>query len=231
MKTIVDQSHLIFSPPELGGVLYLPGLPGSGGKIQDRSPYGNIGTITGAVWQVLPGGIPCLYFDGVDDVVSVASAPSLKPLTDSWTVKLWFKTSLNQRQILLTCDDGSDGFYLDVYDSKELHFLVRDGGSYDAITGNTPNLHDGKWHQAVGVRDEEDGKLYIFLDGRLDKTPVVAANTTGKSVAPTSNLLLSPASSFQFQGCLAFIEVQRRAWQALDVKNSFNREKCIFGVW
>jgi len=55
---------LMFSPPELGCVLYLSGLPNSGSKIHDRSPYGNHGAITGATWQRLPSGLWCLSFDG-----------------------------------------------------------------------------------------------------------------------------------------------------------------------
>jgi len=48
MKALDDREDLVFSPPELGCVHYLPGLPGGGSKIHDRSPCGNIGTITGA---------------------------------------------------------------------------------------------------------------------------------------------------------------------------------------
>jgi len=36
-------------------------------KVFDRSPFGNHGTIYGAVWQTLPSGKSALSFDGVDD--------------------------------------------------------------------------------------------------------------------------------------------------------------------
>ena len=54
MKTRLDKDELVFNPPELGCVLYLPGLPGGGSRIHDRSPYANNGTVAGATWRHLP---------------------------------------------------------------------------------------------------------------------------------------------------------------------------------
>ena len=66
-------NDLIFSPPQIGTVLYMPGLPGAGSRIYDRSPYGNNGTITGATWKRRPSGLWGLSFDGVDDRVTIAN--------------------------------------------------------------------------------------------------------------------------------------------------------------
>ena len=77
MKTLLDKEDLIFNPPQLCCVLCLPGLPGAGSKIYDRSPYGNVGTIVGANWVRLPGGLWCLNFDGADDHVDFGTTPSL----------------------------------------------------------------------------------------------------------------------------------------------------------
>ena len=231
MKTFVDIEDLIFSPPQLGCGLYLPGLPGGGSKIYDRSPYGNHGAITGAVWKRLPSGLWYLDFDGTDDEIQVTEHASLKPATDSWTIKLWFNTSVNARQIMVEMWGATDGYYFDVYDQTQLHFTIRNAGSIDSVTADTQNLHDGKWHQAVAVRNESDGKLYIFLDGKSDATPVAATNTTGQDVSPSADLIIGESGAFDVDGGLALIQMCRTAWTALEVRNSFNREKYLFGVW
>ena len=88
MKTLLDRDRLVFEPPQPGCVLYLPGLPGGGNKLYDRSPYANVGTITGATWKRLPSGLWYLDFDGTDDYLDVGQDSSLMPTT-SLTIELW----------------------------------------------------------------------------------------------------------------------------------------------
>ena len=78
------------STPPIGCVLDLPGLPGGGNKIYDRSPYGNIGTIIGATWLRTPSGLWVLSFDGSDDYVDCGSGSSLD-ITGGITVEVWAK--------------------------------------------------------------------------------------------------------------------------------------------
>jgi chitodextrinase len=64
----------------------------SGGTASDVSGNGNVGTISGAAWE--PGGKHggALSFDGVDDWVTVADAPSLE-LSPAMTLEAWVKPS------------------------------------------------------------------------------------------------------------------------------------------
>jgi len=97
MKTLLDKEELVFNPPELGCVLSLPEFPGGGSRIYDRSPYGNIGTITGAGWQRLPGGLWCLSFDGTDDYVNCGNKSSLD-ITGAITLETWVKVTDDTKQ-------------------------------------------------------------------------------------------------------------------------------------
>ncbi len=83
------------STPPIGCVLDLPGLPGAGNKIYDRSPYGNHGTITGAVWKRLPSGLWVLNFDGSDDRVDCGDDPSLSPGLGDWSISVWIKATVD----------------------------------------------------------------------------------------------------------------------------------------
>jgi len=91
MKTVLDREDLIFSPPEPGCVFCIAGLPGSGSRIYDRSPYGKQGTVTGAGWARLPGGFWGLSSDGVDDSISVSDWDN-GLLGSDYTVEQWVKS-------------------------------------------------------------------------------------------------------------------------------------------
>ena len=74
-----DPIKHLFLPPDLGTVLYMPGLPQGGGVIHDRSPYGNHGTIDGPTWDRNAQGLWYLDHDGTDDYVDCGSDASLLP--------------------------------------------------------------------------------------------------------------------------------------------------------
>lgn len=64
--------------------------PGSLSSIYDRAPYGNHGTIYGAVWTRLPSGLWVLDFDGSDDYVNCGAGASMANIFDGGgTVISW----------------------------------------------------------------------------------------------------------------------------------------------
>lgn len=78
-------------PPALdGAVLYMPGLPGYGSKIWDRSQGGNHGTIVGATWERLPSGLWTLRYWG-DDYVNIDSALTSLAATTKGYWGIWVK--------------------------------------------------------------------------------------------------------------------------------------------
>jgi len=64
-------------------VLYLPLYKLDGASIMDRSAYGHLCTVTGALWR--PNGH---YFDGSDDRVNCGTSSAFD-ITDAITVELW----------------------------------------------------------------------------------------------------------------------------------------------
>jgi hypothetical protein len=115
MKTLLDREDLVFNSSELGCVLSLSELPGGGSKIYDRSPYGNIGSITGAAWKRLPSGLWVLSFDGQDDYVDCGDNNSLEFTTGPFTLLAWIYPTLlaaGLPQIFCRTDDGINGYYL-----------------------------------------------------------------------------------------------------------------------
>ncbi len=218
----------MFKPPELGCVLYLPGLPGSGSKIYDRSPYGNQGSITGATWKRLPSGLWCLSFDGTDDYVDCGD----KAVYDvaNLTIEAWIKVegSATNQQILTNyvySAPNSYGYRLFTYVNGRLQLELYFGadGYRNIIHG--ADYRDSTWHQVVATYGE--GYLRLFRDGVATVTPIAETRTLAYSAV---DLTISAATE-TLEGQVALVRLYNRALSALEIQNHFNQEKHLFGVW
>ena len=227
MKTLLDREDSIFNPPQLGCVLSLTGLPGGDSKIYDRSPYGHSCTIYGATWVKLPSGLWVLSFDGSDDKVDCGNPAILKnlPLGD-FSIKVWVYFTANQAAYA--------GIY-SKYDKPHLEFDVG-GDNFEFGTGGAGDIHDpnpastyfNRWTHIVGTQQANDLSLFV-------NTSLVAGPTTFAGARSTTD---SPAYfgwqgavTRYFDGCIALPRIYNRALSALEIQNSFNREKHLFGAW
>jgi hypothetical protein len=221
MKTLTVQSSMVFHPPELGCILFMPGLPGSGNRIYDRSPYGNIGTVTGAVWKQMPSGLWYLDFDGLDDFVECATNAS-HDITSDITLKAWvYWTGTADFPRIIKKSNECYGLWKQ-YDTWCFH--LKRGG--DGVNIQTPSgtVISNKWIHLVGTFDGYS--LRIYLNG-VQRGITISPGSYDSNPAGTVMIGGSPS----WKGGLALMEIHRRAWPPLDVQNSFNREKYLFGVW
>jgi len=233
MKTLVNREGLIFSPPQLSFVLYLPGLPGGDSKIYDRSPCGNHGTITGATWIQLPSGVWCLSFDGQDDFVDCGVATVLNFTSEDFTVKLWVCRDISGDAGLITRGQYKvDGWMLATQHQNKLDFRTFQSNEQQIQLGSTV-LSNDTWHHVVVSRSGSSATLY--LNGRDDTgTPVSLTDPTGNTnrTLRLASQTGGPSSpNWPLAGDVALIAIYNRAWTALDVQNNFNQEKHLFGVW
>ena len=231
MRTLVDREDLVFSPPKLGCVLYLPGLPGGGSRIYDRSPYGNVGHISGATWVRLPGGLWCLSFDGSDDEVVVPHHSSLSFLSKSFTIQAWINTDATQDGAIVSKVATSKYDYDFTYEAINSRIKMEryappnnpEAWSQNgAIIANT-------WHfvEAV-IKDDDTVQVFVDLVGGTAVTEniVDATNTTDLKIGNRSAV-----SVRRFKGLIALPRISYRALSAFERQNRFNREKHLFGVW
>lgn len=228
MKTLIDREGLIFSPPQLGCVLYLPGLPGGDSKIYDRSPYGNIGTITGATWKRLPSGLWCLSFDGTDDYVGCGNATSLQ-LTDKFSVEFWAKVVSGNEGVIA-------GKWYQAWEIKAdaTNFNVYVGMSVEPYWKNLDSKAHGvditEWNHWAYVFDYTGGKVYFHVNGVY----VNSEGWTNLEVQDnTKNVEIGRRSGGgnDFEGSVALLRIHNRGVSALEIQNHFNQEKHLFGVW
>lgn len=135
------------------------------GNPQDSSGLGHHGVFQGApaYSSDTPTSKGCsLYFDGVDDVVRINSAPTFSTIHGPSTVSLWFKASdLSGSKRIFSDNCFEWGIY---------HGGTTVGAyAYTGFTGGT--VATGKWYQATLVHDHPNGltgtTLRLYIDGAL----------------------------------------------------------------
>ena len=217
------------SAPPIGCGLHLLGLPGGGNKIYDRSPYGNIGTITGAVWVRLSSGLWCLSFDGSDDYVDLGNIGTFSDLT----IKLWLYMSGrvdSWRGIFGRPANAAAYGCLAIRDSNTLGFYMN-GNSPEWTYANTSwdSSMLNAWHQVAVTYSTSGKKCLIYLNADEDANQAI---TTAQScILNLVNLGRALTTDRWWQGYIALPEVHNRALSALEIQTSFKREKHLFGVW
>ncbi|HEY83190.1 MAG TPA: LamG domain-containing protein [Dehalococcoidia bacterium] len=243
MKTVFDE--LVFGPPGLGGVLYLPGPSGGGSKICDRSPYGNVGTITGATWMRLSSGLWCVNFDGVDDCVSCGHEASLD-ITTEGTWLAWVKASqllsstahhtiFSKAKRSATPEEAN--YWVAIVSTVDgvgyLEFYAKDaGGNWTSLVDDTTPLSTGDFYHLAVVF--AGGQVSLYVNGRRVKRGTLSISSL---LATTGDLEVGRGQggggvvAYHFAGGIALPSIYNYAWSELQVQNAFGREKYLFGVW
>jgi len=231
MKTLLDRDELVLNPPELGCALYLPGLPGGGSKIHDRSPYANSGTIAGATWRRLPSGLWYLDFDGTDDYATIPHSDSVSFSGTEMTAIAWICPGAwgNDGTILRKGSYGAvgtTGYFLDINDGTEFRaqlYGVTGGSATHSVSGCDLNV----WIRLAVVYD--GSKLSFFVN----KGRMTYQDATGNVATNSADLLIGSEapSDDQFQGGIALVRLYNRAVSRSALDQGYQREKHLFGAW
>ena len=226
---------MVCDPPQAGCVLFLPGMPGGGSFIHDRTAHGNQGTITGAVWTRLESGQFCLTFDGVDDVVRCPDTDCLD-IVDNISIVAWVKRGgLNHRDFIVAKREGgigNVGYQFEIASDPghvdSLYFAYQDSaGDWELNIYSLGTVGTG-WHQVAVTRGL--AKIHFFIDGKPDPAEYAPArsmevkNSHGVSVGAVPELAY-------MAGSLARIRVYNRVLTALELQDLFHMESTLFGVW
>ena len=223
-KTELDK--ILFEPPQLGTILFMPGLPQSGGIIHDRSPYGNHGTITGATWARLPSGLWVLSFDGSDDYISVPDADSLD-ISVAITVEMWIYVNSLASAPMVLDKAYATSYYLQLGVGGSITFAGKDAAASTLSSGDG-YIVTGKWHRIMGTFDTTTDTMNIGVNGvsiasATNKTGIIGVNATqiiiGQVNALTGNKL---------NGLIGLFRICNRALSALEDSNHYNQERHLF---
>ena len=235
-------AHAIgLSTPPIGCVLYLPGLPGGGNKIYDRSPYGNNGTITGATWTRLPSGLWVLSYDAAsDDLINCGDITQLDSIS-ALTIIGWFKqTVLDTNARFIFKQDPAhvtDGnLDMQVAGGNLYLSLCNGGDSYGYFDYSTLVTADKFFHFAMVFDGSQTGnaaRLKLYFDttqATLSFGGIIPATTR---VMSGYNFYIGNKYSADagLNGGVGLMQILLRALSVLEIQNHYQQEKHLFGVW
>jgi len=222
-----------FYPPPANSVLYLTGYPPLGATITDHSGQGNHGTITGATWTRLPGGLWGLDFNGTSNYVDIANPTSFQ-FTTSFSVSLWVKmdTMVTAAKPVNVFIADWNGWFLGVEGATAVYaFEGRESvGSTRIFKVLTPTITLGVWYHIAAVYDSVGNTARIYYNA--DFASVAASGTityTGVTKATIASRQ-DPSGLEFFDGQIDLPRILNVALSATQIANGFNQERHLFGV-
>lgn len=177
--------------------------------LYDQSGNSNNGIIHGdPIWRSGVSG-SALYFDGIDDYVSVNCSDSMFSFdTLDFTISLWQRTSgtdTNRMDIICKGSPGSSGICISVY---ELHFTAYFGRNSIVCTDTSIHFNDNRWHNLMLRR--RSNRITFNIDGRtIDSQNYEGNLTTG------DQLLIGGTGSdsySHFAGLVDEVYIANYAW-------------------
>lgn len=167
-----------YPPCPSGVVLYLPGLPGYGSTIWDRSNQNNHGTITGATWVRNSKGLWYLDFDGSDDTIEITDASSLG-ITGAQSVEFWLNLTANTTNETIAQKgnrgEAASGFCL--YGGGTANQLWM-GASLDGVwtSALVGTITTGTWRHYMAIYT---GSAFVLYTNGVAGTPAARSGAVG----------------------------------------------------
>jgi hypothetical protein len=201
---------------------------GTGLTTADSSGNGNTGTLTnGPTWATgkLGNG---LSFDGVNDYVNMGNV--LNMTTNDFTVGAWIKTTMVAEGHIVSKGSNASGtlkrYILQtvlVSGTYRCGFSISDG-DIRTIGSGVINVADGNWHYCVVVFDR-DSTAKVYVDGKLDGTPVTLASQVDDLTNTTPFYIGRNATGSYFNGLIDDVRIYNRALSAGEVAQMYNSTK------
>lgn len=226
-----------YPPCDTGCVLYLPGLPGQGSTIWDRSNQGNNGTITGAVWTRNSQGIWYLDFDALDDSINCGSGASLDNI-NTITIKLWFYVKAwgvasvygrlwdkTIRSLMINNENQAIRYE---------HGFVNGGNNYPNWQTPNSSIALTTWYHLIVTYDRTAtaNNPIIYLNG-VSQVLTESAVPVGATRDDSAGTLYIGNTSGANRGANSRIALHATCntiWTAAQALASFQREKHLLGV-
>ncbi|HET9674929.1 MAG TPA: LamG-like jellyroll fold domain-containing protein [Gaiellaceae bacterium] len=205
-------------PPSAGLVAAYSFDAGSGSTLADLSGTGNNGAISGATWSTQGRYGGALSFDGVNDLVTIADAPSLD-LTTGMTLEAWARptTVTNWRTVLLKEQPAQLIYALyanNTGNRPSAHVFV---GADQELRG-TARLTANVWTHLAATYD--GATLRIFVDGTQAATLAVSG-----SILTSNNPLRIGGNSIWsewFGGLIDDVRIYNRPLTQAQIQSDMN---------
>jgi len=196
---------------------------GSGIISNDSSGYNNNGTLTnGPQWRCAsadkentPSGVGCsLYFDGLNDYVSIPNQLPLNP--NPFTFSHWIKTTMASGQVYTIGNTGGGNGYRFGISGGRIGFLIGDGGYIESTCG-TKTVNDDKWHLITGVF-ERGTAFKCYIDGTFVSSVPIGTYPNMSLTAPRFG---RPLCCIAFNGLIDDVRIYAEALTQAQVERLY----------
>ena len=174
-------------------------------------------------------------FDGVDDLITLTSSPSLNFGTGDFSILAWAKSQPNlgansSQRIIAKRDASNVGWELYFDEEDKTCLLIGDAGGINTAQGTTSVQKANRWYCLVGVFDR-DGDCYIYVNGTFEGWNTIS--TRSGTINNTQDALVgryaSAAVSF-FRGSIGEVLLFDRVLSAAEVKNYYEATRGRYGA-
>ncbi len=197
--------------------------------IYDFSGSGSNGTAKGTgepLWTSDGKLGGAFVFDGTDDYINLASPGTLNPGSASFSVGAWVNTSSSAfGYIASKMNTGADAkyWYLAINAAGKAVFRISDISENDPLITGSTTINDGEWHYIMGVRDQPNDKLRIYVDGIEDATPVTDTVTGSQTNSHTAYISRGQGGGY-FNGTIDEVSFYKtRVLTATEILDQYKR--------
>jgi hypothetical protein len=215
-----------------GAVAYWKFDEGSGTTAYDTTVNNNDGTLYGLpTWTADSKSGLALSFNGSTDYVEIPDSASLSfGASDSFTLEAWVKTSTtgNQKRIIsLQYGTSTMAIWLRTMNDNTVQFFIRDSNGNTTYFYSTSTITDGQWHHVVGVRDVNNDRLYLYIDGVEENSVTDTTNGSFDTTDPWYIGYEADSSGGQggkqyWSGQIDEVVIYNRALSATEVLDRYN---------
>jgi hypothetical protein len=143
---------------------------------------------------------------------------------ESWIYPTAYKTTGGGGGMIIT----KLSYYMELAGSGVVRLYFY-GLSSEGYHNGTVNVPLNTWSHIVGVRDQINNLVRIYVNGSLDReissiTGNISSNTTAVTIGSYSG------SSYEYTGRIANTKIYNRALTATEVQKNFNETRSRFGI-
>jgi len=202
--------------------LYYGFTDNQGSAVPDLSGNGYGGVASGCAWtNAGPYSGGSMFFDGVNDYISVGSEPNF-PTWSAYSVSAWFLHNGG--------GDVGGGYGHKIVDKTVMYhdwhlnvippngilrWVFYEGGQGGGLVDDSRDFRDGAWHHVVAVKSGTAGQLWV--DGALESTSSVFPVYSGGKLCVGNSFSTDSYQRMAWSGMIDEVRVYDRALSSNEV--------------
>ena len=191
---------------------------------KDLSGTGNDGNLNECAWNE-----SFLNFDGQNDYVNAHKIDLKDNTSFTYDVVLFFNTNQNHSVIMGNFSNEIGGSVLGIDDIKDNYLKFHTKSYSNHKINSTKGLNDDKKHHISAIYNRELGKLYLYIDGKLDQSGDVSNDLNYPDLNFCIGMWSSTNTQF-FKGNIYSMKVYNKALSEQEIVQNFNIDNARFKI-